>query len=90
MLWALFDRSQLSLMTERAYQGCLNQINDPATDLCPASLDWGTADALAQIPRITVPDMPGRIVPAMAVALGLFLFSADIEIRRFANLSVIW
>ena len=76
--------------TECAYQACLNQINDPATALCPASLDLVIADTLAQIPRMTVPDMPDRIIAATALALGLPLLSADTEIRRLTNLSVIW
>lgn len=124
LLWALFDRSQLSRtaaasfaaaeaagapiyiptvsfveirylvekgkFTERAYQECLNQVNDLTTARCPALLDLGIADALAQIPRITVPDMPDRIIAATALALGLPLLSADTEIRRLSNVSVIW
>ncbi len=75
---------------ESVYAECLNKVNDPATALSPASLDLMTADSLSQIPRATVPDMPDRIIAATAFALGLPLISADTEIRKLTNLTVIW
>lgn len=75
---------------ERVYTECLNKVNDPTTALTPAPLDLITADTLSQIARATVPDMPDRIIAPTALALGLPLISADTDIRKLTNPTIIW
>lgn len=76
--------------TENDYRRIIQALNDPAVMLTPIALDLLIADAIAQIPRATVPDMPDRIIAATALALSLPLISADAEIRKLANITIIW
>lgn len=76
--------------TEKDYRQIMQALSDPAVMLTPIALDLPIADAIAQIPRATVPDMPDRIIAATALALGLPLISADTEIRKLTNIAVIW
>jgi PIN domain nuclease of toxin-antitoxin system len=57
--------------TEADYDAVLKVLRDPATALIVASLDTENADALKQIARADVPDMPDRIIAATALYLGL-------------------
>jgi PIN domain nuclease of toxin-antitoxin system len=52
-------------------------------------IDRGVADAVAQIPRAVVPDMPDRIIAATAPNLGLPLVTADYKIQA-SSLQTIW
>nr|WP_293229105.1 hypothetical protein [Microcoleus sp. PH2017_05_CCC_O_A] len=47
------------------------------------------AQAIAQIPRNVVPDMPDRIITATAFYLNLPLVSCDSKIQA-ANIQTIW
>lgn len=47
------------------------------TGLSPISLTLDIVDALLQVPRSEVPDMPDRIIAATAVHLGVPLISRD-------------
>jgi PIN domain nuclease of toxin-antitoxin system len=57
--------------------------------LAVASLDQAVAEAVGQIPRRLVPDMPDRIIAATAFHLGLPLVTRDAQIRS-ANITTIW
>jgi predicted nucleic acid-binding protein len=46
-------------------------------------------EAMAQIPRDVVPDLPDRMIAATAVHLGLPLVTADHRIRA-ASLATVW
>jgi predicted nucleic acid-binding protein len=67
----------------------LNQIlaDDPAWVLVP--LDFEIAQALAQISRDTVPDMPDRIIAATALYLNIPLVTKDSKIQA-SNIQTIW
>jgi len=55
-----------------------------------ASLDQHTAQALRDVPRSAVPDMPDRIIAATAHQLGLPLITRDSSIRETGVIPVIW
>lgn len=54
-----------------------------------APLDLAVVEAVVQIPRSLVPDMPDRIIAATALALDLPLLSRDSAIKAVENLDVI-
>jgi PIN domain nuclease of toxin-antitoxin system len=55
-----------------------------------APLDQYTAQALRDIPRSAVPDMPDRIIAATAHQLGLPLITRDVAIHEAGVVSVVW
>ena len=59
------------------------------TGLVPASLTLDIVDALEQVPRAEVPDMPDRIIAATAVHLGAPLMSRDRKLQ-LSNVQTIW
>lgn len=59
------------------------------TGLRLAALTAGVVDALTQIPRADVPDMPDRIIAATALALGLTLISKDRRIQS-SQVATVW
>lgn len=54
-----------------------------------APLTTGIVDAMRQVPRADVPDMPDRIVAATAVYFGVPVISRDGRIRA-SNVLTIW
>ena len=54
-----------------------------------ANLTSEVVDALATIPRDSVPDMPDRIIAATAIHLGLPLISKDSRMP-LSGVSIIW
>jgi PIN domain nuclease of toxin-antitoxin system len=62
---------------------------DPNSGLFVASVDAGVADALQNIPRDVVPDMPDRIIAATALHLGLPLVTRDRRLQA-AGIQTIW
>lgn len=76
--------------TEADYGKVIIALKDDATALALAPLNLDVAEALAQIPRATVPDMPDRIIAATALALKLPLVSKDEEIRKLTNVTILW
>jgi PIN domain nuclease of toxin-antitoxin system len=59
------------------------------TGLILASLTAEVANAVAEVPRSDVPDMPDRIIAATALNLGLSLISRDRAIRLSA-IRTVW
>ena len=76
--------------SEADYQTILAAITSPATALAIAPLDLTVANALAQIPRNVVSEMPDRIIAATAQALGLPLVTRDTELRKLTNITTVW
>lgn len=80
------------------YSGVLPRLfallTDPAEPLEAIPLTLEVAQAMDQVPRNEVPDMPDRIVAATAIAHNLSLVSADSDIQGSASLNsliqVIW
>ena len=54
-----------------------------------APLTTGIVEAMRQVPRVDVPDMPDRIVAATAVYFGVPLISRDGRIQA-SNLQTVW
>jgi predicted nucleic acid-binding protein len=54
-----------------------------------AAVDAGVADALQNIPRDVVPDMPDGIIAATALQFGLPLITRDRRIQS-AGIQTIW
>jgi predicted nucleic acid-binding protein len=54
-----------------------------------AVLDWRVAEAVRQIRRSDVPDLPDRVIAATALALGLPLVTRDGKIRS-SGIRTIW
>lgn len=55
-----------------------------------APLDHRIAEALQNIPRSLIPDMPDRIITATAYQLGLPLITRDEKIQNSNLISTIW
>lgn len=70
----LVERRRLPLS---ALERLRSALADPNSGLLIAPLDAGVADALPNIPRDVVPDMPDRIIAATALRLGLPLVTRD-------------
>ena len=62
---------------------------DPNSGLFIAPVDGNVADALPNIPRDVVPDMPDRIIAATAFHLGLPLVTRDRRLQA-AGIQTIW
>lgn len=63
---------------------------DPNTSFAVAPLTQGISQAVADIPRGSVPDMPDRIIAATAYHLSLPLVTSDREIRSLTVIRTIW
>lgn len=68
----------------------LAEIDTPQPIIEVISIDRKVSDCLALIPRLTVPDMPDRIIAATALLLNLSLVTADTKIRALSNIVTVW
>lgn len=82
----LIDKGRLA---EQKLQDLLAALADAASNFELFPVDLAVAQALRKIPRVTVPDMPDRIIAATAVHLGLPLVTRDNKIQA-ANLTTVW
>ncbi len=64
-------------------------LSDPNSGLFIAPVDASIANALQNIPRDIVPDMPDRIIAATALHLGLPLVTRDRRLQA-AGIQTIW
>jgi PIN domain nuclease of toxin-antitoxin system len=64
-------------------------LGDPNSGLLIAPVNAGVADAIPNIPRDVVPDMPDRIIAATAQYLGLPLVTRDRRLQA-SGLKTIW
>ena len=64
-------------------------LDDPATAYQLIQISRAVADAVALIPRGTVPDMPDRIITATALQMNLPLVAADHQIQA-SGIQTIW
>ncbi len=62
----------------------------PNSSFITQDLTSEIAQTLANIPRLTVPDMPDRIIAASALHLNLPLVTKDHEIQALTNIQTIW
>jgi len=82
----LVERRRLPL---NALDRLRSALTDPNSGLFIAPVDAGVADALQDIPRDVVPDMPDRIIAATALHLGLPLVTRDRRLQA-AGIQTIW
>ena len=75
--------------TEELIRRLLEALRNPNNVLCLAPLDLSVVQALQQIPREQVPDMPDRIIAATALALELPLVTRDGKIMA-SKVKTIW
>lgn len=72
-----------------AYDDLRRALIDPNHVLKEAPFTAEVVEAMRQVPRAAVPDMPDRIVAATAVYLGVPVISRDGRILA-ANLQTVW
>ncbi len=65
-------------------------IQTPNNVLKPMELTYQITVSLLQISRLTVPEMPDRIIAATALHLNLPLVTKDRKIQALQNISTIW
>ena len=65
-------------------------IQTPNNVLKPIELTHQITVSLAQISRLTVPDMPDRIIAATALHLNLPLITKDHKIQKLQSIQTIW
>src|SRR6267378_6882778 len=82
----LVERRRLPLTALERLRAALR---DPNSGLFIAPLNTGVADAIQNIARDIVPDMPDRIIAATALHLGLPLITRDRRLQA-AGLKTIW
>ncbi|WP_193196887.1 type II toxin-antitoxin system VapC family toxin [Nostoc sp. MG11] len=68
----------------------LNALDDPNVGIVLAPLDRNVSGAIRRIDRVTVPDMPDRIIAATAFCLGIPLVTRDLRIQALTTIKTIW
>jgi len=76
-------------LTEQVFDFVLDSLVDPHSALKVAPLDLQSAKAVGRVARASVPDMPDRIIAAMALQPGIPLVTRDWEIAA-SGIPVIW
>jgi PIN domain nuclease of toxin-antitoxin system len=82
----LVEKGRLSAGDQRIVIEAVDDVRNPVR-LVP--VDRSVIDALGQVNRNEVPDMPDRIIAATALALGVPLLSRDHKIRA-SQVQTIW
>ncbi|MDQ1407123.1 MAG: hypothetical protein QOG55_2752 [Acidobacteriaceae bacterium] len=82
----LVERRRLPL---NALERLRSALTEPNSGMLIAAVDAGVADALQNIPRDVVPDMPDGIIAATALQFGLPLITRDRRIQS-AGIQTIW
>jgi predicted nucleic acid-binding protein len=72
------------------FRQMVSLLNTEGGSYALAPLDIQVAQALPEIDRTLVPDMPDRIIAATAKALGLPLITRDPAIGNVGSLQVLW
>jgi len=67
----------------------MEMLRSPSGAYQLAPLDGPVADAVQQIPRDTIPDLPDRVIAATALALNAPLVSRDGKLRA-SQIQTIW
>jgi PIN domain nuclease of toxin-antitoxin system len=77
-------------LPQEAYDRLSTELVAAESSLMLAPLDLPVVQALRQIPRELVPDMPDRIIAATALRLNLPLVTRDAQIRAATQITTIW
>jgi PIN domain nuclease of toxin-antitoxin system len=65
-------------------------LNDPTTAFRSYDIHQEVADAVSQIIRTVVPELPDRVIAATALYLNIPLVTADRKIQAAQNIQTIW
>lgn len=65
-------------------------LNDPTTAFRCYDIHQEVADAVSQIVRTVVPELPDRVIAATALYLNVPLVTADRKIQAAQNIQTIW
>ena len=76
-------------LPRNAYTDLKAALADPDHVFKEASFTVEIVEAMRQVPRTDVPDMPDRIVAATAVYFGVPVISRDARIRA-SNVQTVW
>ncbi len=76
-------------LPELALQRLLDLLRLPGARISVVPLDLDVAEALRQVERTVIPDMPDRIIAATARRLGLPLVTRDFAIQS-SDIETIW
>ncbi|MEA5620544.1 type II toxin-antitoxin system VapC family toxin [Cronbergia sp. UHCC 0137] len=68
----------------------LNGLDDPNVGIILVPLERNISGTIRQIDRVTVPDMPDRIIAATAFYLGIPLVTRDLRIQTLTTIKTIW
>ena len=82
----LIERQRVA---ERVLARVINRLASADADLVLVPLDLAITQAVGQIPRDAVPDMPDRVIGATALHLNLPLVTADRRLQS-ASIPTIW
>jgi PIN domain nuclease of toxin-antitoxin system len=77
-------------LTEEVLTRTINALDDPNVGIVLVPLDRNISGAIRQIDRVTVPDMPDRIIAATAFSLSLPLVTRDLRIQELTTIQTIW
>jgi len=82
----LVEKNRLSVAV---YADLKKALHDPGHVLQEAPVTAEIIDAMLEVPRADIPDMPDRIVAATAAYFGVPTISRDARIRA-SNLQTVW
>lgn len=71
------------------YNQLVSALNDPQSVLTEVVINSQVSQAMLQISRAAIPDMPDRIIAATALHLGVPVISRDGKIQ-LSNIQTIW
>ncbi|MBW4696258.1 MAG: PIN domain-containing protein [Lyngbya sp. HA4199-MV5] len=83
----LVERNRLP---SEAFDQLINTLSQPNSALEIVPLDQAVALALRNIDRVTVPEMPDRIIAATALSLNVPLVTRDLRIQQLTTIQTVW
>ncbi|MDW7712254.1 MAG: type II toxin-antitoxin system VapC family toxin [Deferrisomatales bacterium] len=67
----------------------LDKLHEPQASLVEVPVERGIVEAMKDVPRSDVPDLPDRLIAATAVSLGVPVLSRDRKIRT-SRVPTVW
>lgn len=82
--------SEKGKVTDSEFSALIDLASDASSGILTMPLTTEVAIALQQISRLTVPELPDRIIAATALLLNLPLVTCDHKIQALTNIEIIW